>query len=141
TIETRIAGMASKVGVLAGRMFAPLAGAGAAVALRNAARGIAEVGDQARIAGISVEKFSELRYVAEQNRIGIDALTDGIKELQLRADEFIVTGGGSAAEAFARMGYDAETLADKLRNPVDLFYEIIGALGDLDKAAQIRIAD
>lgn len=122
-------------------MFGPLLAGGAVVALRNAARGMAEVGDQARIAGISVERFSELKYVAEQNRIGVDALTDGIKELNLRADEFITTGGGSAAEAFARLGYDSDTLAKKLQDPVSLFYEIIGQLGDLDKAAQIRIAD
>lgn len=140
-VEASMSSMASKVGAVAGRMFGPLLAGGAAVALRNAARGIAEVGDQARIAGIAVERFSELKFVAEQNRIGVDALTDGIKELQLRADEFVTTGGGSAAEAFVRMGYNAETLADKLKNPVDLFYEIIGALGDLDKAAQIRIAD
>lgn len=133
--------LASQFGALAGRLVAPLAGAGAVMALRNAARGIAEVGDQARIAGISVERFSELKFVAEQNRIGVDALTDGIKELNLRADEFVVTGGGSAAEAFQRLGYDSETLAKKLQDPVSLFYEIIGQLGDLDKAAQIRISD
>tara|TARA_A100001391_G_scaffold12331_3_gene7276 strand:+ start:15503 stop:17386 length:1884 start_codon:yes stop_codon:yes gene_type:complete len=133
--------LAGQFGALAGRLVAPLAGAGAVMALRNAARGIAEVGDQARIAGLSVERFSELKYVAEQNRIGVDALTDGIKEMNLRADEFITTGGGSAAEAFARMGYSSDALAEKLKDPVSLFYEIIGQLGDLDKAAQIRVAD
>ncbi|RVO51931.1 phage tail tape measure protein [Sinorhizobium meliloti] len=109
--------------------------------IRDAAGAIASIGDEARRAGLDVKSFQELKYVAEQNRVGVDALTDGIKELNLRADEFIVTGGGSAAEAFQRLGYSAEDLKRKLEDPSDLFTEIIGRLGDLDKAAQIRIMD
>ncbi len=105
------------------------------------AKGIAEIGDAAKRAGMDVESFQQLRYVAEQNRIGVDALTDGIKELQLRADEFIVTGSGPAAEAFARLRYGADELQQKLQDPAALFVEIIGRLGELDRAAQIRIAD
>ncbi len=105
------------------------------------ASSVAAVGDEARRAGVDVESFQELKYVAEQNRIGVDALTDGLKELNLRADEFIVTGGGSAAEAFKRLGYTAGELNSKLQDPSALFTEIIGKLGQLDQAAQIRIAD
>ncbi len=117
-------------------------GTAASIAVtRKAAAAILEVGDAARRAGVDVESFSELRYVAEQNRIGIDSLTDGLKELNLRADEFVITGKGSAAEAFQRLGYDADTLKEKLKDPSALFTEIIGKLGQLDKSAQIRIAD
>lgn len=109
----------------------------------DVASSVAEVGDQARIAGVNVEAFQELKYVAEQNRIAVDALTDGLKEMNLRADEFIFSQGkfGSGAEAFKRLGYDADTLAVKLEKPSELFAEIIGKLQKLDKAAQIRIAD
>ena len=109
--------------------------------IRDAAGAIASIGDEARRAGLDVKSFQELKYVAEQNRVSVDALTDGIKELNLRADEFIVTGGGSAAEAFQRIGYSAEDLKRKLEDPADLFTEIIGRLGELDNAAQIRIMD
>lgn len=109
--------------------------------LNDIARSVASIGDEARRAGLGIEAFQELKYVAEQNRLGVDSLVDGIKELNLRADEFISTGGGSAAEAFQRLGYDAETLSTKLQDPSTLFTEIIGKLGHLDKAAQIRIAD
>ncbi|RVK76032.1 tail tape measure protein [Sinorhizobium meliloti] len=118
-----------------------LVSAASVTALRDAASAIASIGDEARRAGLDVKSFQELKYVAEQNRVGVDALTDGIKELNLRADEFIVTGGGSAAEAFQRLGYSAEDLKGKLEDPADLFTEIIGRLGELDKAAQIRIMD
>jgi hypothetical protein len=110
-------------------------------AIRDVARSVAEIGDAARRAGLDVKSFQELKYVAEQNRLGVDSLTDGMKELQLRADQFIATGGGSAAEAFQRLGYSADELKAKLKDPSELFTEIIGKLGELDRAAAIRIAD
>ncbi|WFP89677.1 tail tape measure protein [Ensifer adhaerens] len=109
--------------------------------IRDAASAIASIGDEARRAGLDVKSFQELKYVAEQNRIGVDALTDGIKELNLRADEFILTGSGSAAEAFKRLGLNADDLKKKLKDPSALFTEIIGKLQQFDKAAQIRILD
>ena len=129
---------------IASRVAAPLLALGAAGIIRavgDVARGMAEIGDEAKRAGVGVEAFQELKYVAEQSRVGIDALTDGLKEMNLRADEFIVSGKGSSAEAFQRLGYDAETLAEKLHDPSALFTEIIGKLGQLDQAAQIRVAD
>lgn len=105
------------------------------------ARQIAEVGNEAKRAGVSVQAFQEWKYVAEQNRIAVDSLIDGLKELNLRADEFVVTGKGPAAEAFQRLGYTAEDLKAKLENPSELLLEIIGRLGEFDQAAQIRIAD
>ncbi|WP_299648560.1 hypothetical protein [uncultured Jannaschia sp.] len=147
-INQALAATSTKIGAF-GRAFAGgfLAG-GAAVALTGIVRGVrgataavAELGAEARRAGVSVEAFQELKFVAEQNRIGVDALTDGLKELNLRADEFIVTGKGPAAEAFARLGYGATDLTRKLEDPSDLMLEIIGRMEDLDAAAQIRIAD
>ena len=104
-------------------------------------RSVAEIGDAAKIAGVSVERFQQLKFVATENRVEIDALTDGLKELSLRADEFVVTGGGSAADAFKRLGYGAADLSRKLDDPAALFAEIISRMNDLDKAAQIRVSD
>eukprot|EP00913_Durusdinium_trenchii_P021275 g19988.t1 len=145
TFEGNITGAVEKVNGALGKLgLGGLAAGGIAgilSSMSSIARGVAEVGDQAKIAGVNVMDFQRLKYVAEQNRIGIDSLTDGLKELNLRADEFIITGQGSAAEAFRRLGYDAQTLKVKLKDPSALFAEIIGRLGQLDKAAQIRVAD
>lgn len=125
-------------------LFAGIAAGGLAgivSQVRDVTRSIAEMGDQARRSGLGLQAFQEWKFVAEQNRIGLDAFVDGFKELNLRADEFIVTGKGPAAEAFARLGYGAEELQRKLKNPSDLMLEIIGRLEKMDKAAQIRIAD
>lgn len=109
--------------------------------IRQVSRGIAEIGDEARRAGVSAQAFQEWRFVAEQNRIGIDAMVDGLKELNLRADEFVDTGAGAGAEAFQTLGYNAEELQRKLKDPSALLLEIIDRLGKLDKASQIRVAD
>ncbi|MCD1634541.1 hypothetical protein K7H91_12235 [Martelella mediterranea] len=146
-IDKAMSGALSNVGaMLKGGLIGALTVGGVAQITRTFAgyaRSVAEVGDQAETAAMKVKDFQELKYVAEQNRIGVDALTDGLKEMNLRADEFITSKGksGSAAEAFKRLGYDADTLAIKLKNPSALFAEIIGRLQQLDKAAQIRIAD
>ncbi|MBX4874440.1 phage tail protein [Rhizobium bangladeshense] len=105
------------------------------------AKGVAEIGDTAQMAGLKVKDFQELKYVAEQNRIPVDALTDAMKELSLRADEWIKTGSGSGAESFQRMGYSAEQLARKLEDPKALLLDIIDRMQRLDSAARIRVFD
>lgn len=104
-------------------------------------KGIANIGSEAKRAGLSNQAFQELSHVANQARIPVDALVDGMKELNLRADEWIVTGGGSAAEAFQRLGYTAADLKKKLADPSALLVEIVDRLQQFDRAAQIRISD
>lgn len=109
--------------------------------LAETIRSLAEVGDQAKRAGVNVEDFQQLAYVARQNRIDVDALTDGLKEMSLRVDEFVSTGAGPAAEALGRLGLSADELRDKIKDPSALLLEMVGRMEALDKAAQIRIAD
>lgn len=129
-----------KIAGLAGTV-AGIGIAGGMAAVRQSVRGMAEMGDAAKRAGMQAEAFQEWSYVADQNRIGIDALTDGFKELSLRTDEFIATGSGSAAESFKRLGFGAVELKDKLKDPSALMLEIMQRMEGLDRAAQIRISD
>jgi hypothetical protein len=101
----------------------------------------AQIGDEAKRAGVSVRALQEWKFVGAQNRIGIDQIVDGLKELNLRADEFVVTGQGAGAEAFARLGYSATDLKGKLAGPSKLLLEIIGRMESMDQAARIRISD
>lgn len=127
--------MAFAGGILAGGF------AGLISSAKAAAESIASIGDAAQRAGIGIQAFQELAYVAEQNRIPVDALVDGMKELNLRADEFITTGKGPAAEAFQRLGFSATQLREALKNPSELLVEIIDRMQRLNTAAQIRVAD
>lgn len=127
-----------RVGLIGGVATA-VGGIGTAIA--GTARGIAEMNAEAARAGVGVEQFQALRYVAEQSKVSFDAVTDGLKELNIRADEFIKTGAGSGAEAFKRLGLSAEELRAGLQDPADLMLKIIGLMEGLDGAAQIRISD
>ncbi|MHA7870582.1 MAG: phage tail tape measure protein [Salipiger thiooxidans] len=134
-IDSNLSKAAASVGALGKAFVAGAAATAVGVLTSNLTQGVravAQIGDEARRSGLGVEAFQALGYVATQSRIPIDALVDGMKELNLRADEFIVTGKGPAAEAFARIGLEA---------PEELLLEIIGRMEDLDRAAQIRVAD
>lgn len=143
-----LAATSGRIGTLAASFAGGLV-AGAAVGLfagvtgsiATTIRSMAELGDEAKRSGLSSQAFQEWKFVADQNRVSVDALVDGFKELNLRADEFITTGKGSAAEAFTRLGLGADTLKDKLKDPSALMLEIMGRLEGLDRAAQIRVAD
>lgn len=147
-INQALAATGTQIGSFAKSFAVGLAGGVVAAAFAgftsnalDTVRAIAEIGDEAKRSGLQAEAFQEWKYVAEQNRIGLDSMVDGFKELNLRADEWIATGSGPAAEAFKRIGFTAEELKAKLKDPSNLMLEIIGRLEGLDKAAQIRIAD
>ncbi|MGU3492915.1 hypothetical protein ACLBXM_02635 [Xanthobacteraceae bacterium A53D] len=126
-------GLAGVVGV---------AGIGGVIAgVKQAVTEIAELSAEAKRAGVGVEVFQELKYAALQSRIGVDALTDGLKELSIRGDEFATTGAGGGAEAFQRLGYSSDQLSEKLKNPAALLAEVIERVRELDKSSQIRVLD
>ena len=147
-INRALASTSSKIGTF-GKAAAGgfVAGAAATVFasittdIAGTVKGIASLSDEAKRAGLGLRAFQEWKFVAEQNRIGVDAMVDGFKELSLRADEFIVTGAGPAAESFKRLGYSAASLKKQLADPSELMKTLIERMKGLDKAAQIRVAD
>lgn len=122
-------------------LLAGVASAGTLRAIAATTKGVAQLGDEAKRAGVPLKDFQEWKFVAEQNRIGIDQMVDGLKELNIRADEFVITGKGPAAEAFARLGFGADELKEKLKNPSDLLLEIMGRMKRLNTSGRIRVAD
>lgn len=130
-------------------MFTPLmkggalvaAAGGAAVALKEIADSVAEVDREARKAGVTSKVWQQWTQVAVGTGMSIDGVTDALKELNIRGDEFAKTGKGSAEEAFQRLGYSAIDVAQKLKDPSRFLDEIIGKLQQMDAAAQTRILD
>ncbi|WP_052699910.1 phage tail tape measure protein [Martelella endophytica] len=144
SIKSKIGGADSLVGMLAGGPggLAASLGLGSFVAAtQQAVDAVTDLGKAAKTAGVDFEAFQELRYAAVKSKIGVDALTDGLKEMQLRADEFVKTGGGSAAESFQRLGLSARQLTRMLDDPASMFETLIGKIRQLDRAAQIRVLD
>lgn len=114
---------------------------GALGVLRDVAKEYADLAAEASRTGLSTDQFQEFNYAANKAKVNVDALTDGLKELQLRSDEYIVTGSGSAAQAFKRLGYSVDDVKKKLADPAEFFQELIDKIGTLNKASQIRITD
>lgn len=92
--------------------------------------------------GIGVEALQELQFAGKQYGVTQDAITDGLKELSLRTDEFVKTGIGPAAEAFERLGLKQEEL-NKVSGDTEALFELVQSriqnVGNV--AARQRIAD
>lgn len=125
---------------MAGGILAAGVGA-AATALGEVAKTVAEVDREARKAGVSAKVWQQWAYVATATGMNIDGVTDALKELNIRGDEFAKTGKGSAQEAFQRLGFTATDVAQRLKDPSAFLDEIITKLQTLDQAAQTRILD
>lgn len=142
TIGTKVGGYSKAFGLgLVGGIAT--AGLGVvAASVKNVTSSFAELDREAKTAGLNVEDFQRWRYVADQNKIGIDAMIDGFKELNLRADEYIQTGKGSAAESFQRLGMSPEEVKQRIKDPSKFMLELIERTRQLkDTAAGVRIFD
>lgn len=112
-----------------------------ALALREIANSVAEVDREARKAGVTSRTWQQWSHVATATGMSIEGMTDALKELNIRGDEFARSGKGSAQEAFENLGFSASDVAQKLKDPSRFLDEIIGKLQNLDNAAQTRILD
>lgn len=98
--------------------------------------------DLSQRAGVSVTTFQEMTEAGRKFNIQAEDMADGIKELQLRADEFAKTGSGPAAEAFERLGFSQTNIANLKGDFNSLFNEVVRGFQDLeDSAAKARVLD
>lgn len=148
-MDESFAGSASKIAAGMEKMFAPFlrggvvfAGVtGAAMALKSVANSIAEVDREARKAGVSAQVWQQWSYVATATGATVDGITDALKELNIRANEFALTGKGSGAEWFDRLGYSAGEVGRKLQDPNRFIDELIGKIQKLDAGSRTRALD
>lgn len=141
TVTGRLKGLTKSVFNMRNAMVGAASAAGMGYFIKRTIDATAEIERNAKMAGVAVESYQELSYAANQQQVTQEALTDGLKELSLRTDEFVQTGSGPAREAFERLGYTQDELNSKLGDTPALMQDIISRMEGLDKAAQIRIAD
>ncbi len=92
--------------------------------------------------GVGSTWLQEWIYVGRQFGVQNDSMVDGLKELGLRADEFIMTAGGPAAEAFKRLGIDHKDLRKTKGNTEAMFDLVMSRLrGVTNFAARQRLVD
>jgi hypothetical protein len=110
-------------------------------ATQQALADVADLGREASIAGVGVEAYQELSYAAQRYGVTTGALTDALKELSMRADEFADTGAGPAADAFKDLDYSAAELNQMLGDTPALLEDVIARMGEMDAASRLRLAD
>jgi hypothetical protein len=146
-VQTALAGTLKQAMAL-GKGLAVVGGAAAAAgwALTRMVGGVATLGNEIKISserlGVAAGWLQEWQYAGQQFGVGNDALVDGLKELGLRADEFVMTGSGGAAEAFKRLGISVQDLrgtAGQTEKLLDLVHSRMGTIEN--DAAKQRIFD
>lgn len=120
--------------------------AGAAWGTERLVSGVTDLGNEVKNAAervsVGTTWLQEWQYVGKQFGVQNDALVDGLKELGLRADEFVVTAGGPAAEAFGRLGINIDDLRKTGGDTAAMFDLVRSRLGDLENdAARQRVLD
>ncbi|HTN30669.1 MAG TPA: hypothetical protein VL178_07515 [Pseudomonas sp.] len=146
-VQTALAGTLKQAMAL-GKGLAVVGGAAAAAgwALTRMVGGVATLGNEIKISserlGVAAGWLQEWQYAGQQFGVGNDALVDGLKELGLRADEFVMTGSGGAAEAFKRLGISVQDLRGTAGQTEKLLDLVHGRMGTIENdAAKQRIFD
>lgn len=120
--------------------------AGAVWGVNRLVSGVAELGNEVQTAserlGVGTDWLQQWQYVGRQFGVQNDAMVDGLKKLSLRADEFVLTAGGPAADAFGRLGITTAQLKKTKGNTDALFDLVLGRLREVDNfAARQRLVD
>lgn len=120
--------------------------AGAVWGVERLVSGVTDVGtavqESAERLSVGATWLQEWQYVGGKFGVQNDALVDGLKELSMRADEFVMTAGGPAAEAFGRLGIGVEDLRKTGGDTAAMFDLVRSRLGNLENdAARQRVMD
>lgn len=106
------------------------------------ARNAEETDQWAKRLGMATSELSSFHYLGKQFGVDSGAMTDAIKEISLRTDEFAQTGKGPAAEAFKRLGLGQRELAEASGDTGKLMDMVLGRMSSIENvAARQRLAD
>ena len=130
---------------LATRATAAVTALGAAAgtyAFNNIAQSSSETLSWANRLNVAATELQKLQFAGEKYRVSNEAIRDGLKELQLRTDEFVQTGAGPAIDAFNNLGLSMTELRNRTDEPLELLALVRDRFREVDDAAaRQRIAD
>ena len=114
--------------------------AGAIWGMERLVSGVTDVGtavkESSERLGVGTTWLQEWQQVGRQFGVQNEALVDGLKELSLRADEFVVTAGGPAADAFKRLGVGMDELRKTEGRTEALFDLVRSKLAEVENDAE-----
>ena len=88
------------IGLAAKRLVPLLATAFGARAALNIVNTAAELGNLASVAGLSVERFQEVAFAAQQFGVSTEKMADILKDVNDKFGDFVQTGAGPLADFF-----------------------------------------
>lgn len=91
-------------------------GLGFAAAARAAIASTAEMKTLADVAGLSAERFQEVRFAASQYGIEQDKVSDILKDVNDKFGDFFATGAGPLADFFENVAPKVGVMADDFRD-------------------------
>lgn len=139
TKDTRkyLADVATASGKLSGHLGLPFAAIGAALgglsimSVKSAVVGFTEMGEAvqkgALKAGMSVEQYQRMRYVAEQSGTSIEAMETSLSKLNRTAGDAAAGKNKSVAGLMQHLGISVRDTNGQLRSGIDLLPELADA--------------
>lgn len=138
-LSQQASGLASNLFSLKGAAAGVAGAAGLGYVVKQSLDAAANIEQLANRAGVSTKALQELTFAANKYGVSQDDIIDGLKELQIRADEFAATGKGQGADAFRRIGVTAQEAQRKIDGSGRGLEFVIAQIRDLDSsAAQAR---
>lgn len=102
---------------------------------------IDEMGNLAKETKNTTEALQQWNYAAEQNNSSAEAVTASMRELTLRTGEYAKFGGGSAKEAFEKLGLSAKNADGSIKNSSDLMLDLADSIQGMAEGEQLSILD
>lgn len=102
----------SALGTAAKRLAPLLAAAFGARAISNIINAAAELGNLASVAGLSVERFQEVAFAAQQFGVSNEKMADILKDVNDKFGDFVQTGAGPLADFFENIAPAVGLTAD-----------------------------
>jgi len=94
------------------------------------------IGESARAAGFSAERFQRLQFVFKQNGLEAGEFESAMRALNTRLGQFINTGAGPAAKAIEQLGLKQRIVSGEIRTSEQFFDAATKALDGVGNAAQ-----
>lgn len=147
-----LGGTASAIGGIASKILSVqslITGAVAAVgvtrlagAFNEAAEEVDNLGKKAQVLGVSIEDLSALRFAAGESGVDFETLSKMIGKSAKNLAEFAATGQGAGADAFRRLGIQAQNADGTLRSMTDVLPEIAVAFEGIgDAGERLRLSE
>ena len=127
---TQFAGQVAKLSAVVTAVITALGGL-----TLSAASSADEINTLSKVTGISTEELQKFSYASDLIDVSVSTLQSSLTKLT-RNMNTAKDGTGDAYEAFKALGVEIKDSGGNLRNNVDVFYEVVDALGEIDNATQ-----